>query len=236
MINEYKTELYKDNTKFLLILLILDFALIGFFIYIGRVYNLKLLGLFMLVLLLVLPIIISKNVKKEFKRNATLNFSETTFCVRSFSPKTNMITNEEEYLWHDINAFRFYFSQKLTTSLTIYLNTGKKRTFIFLDKKTYEESIAEESVVSNFLNYVGKFNQDLPADEKIKLTGGFIVSKMAGFLIYIQIFLIVFAFLLHLIKHKFNNSYYLILAIGFLIPQIVNRIQNTAIYNKLNKL
>ena len=235
MTKEYETQLYKDNTKFLLIFIVLDLTLIGLFVYLGRLYDSNLLGIFLPFFLLILPIILSKKIKNDFKRNATLNFSETTFCVRLFSPKTKTTTSEE-YLWNDINAFRFYFSPKLTTSLTIYLKNRKKRTFIFLDKKNYEESVEKESVLSNFLNYVKKVNQDLPEEKKIRLTGGFMVSKMAGFLIYIEISLIIVAFLLHLIHHKFGNSYYLILAIGFLIPQIVNRIQNKAIYNKINRL
>ena len=165
MTKEYETQLYKDNTKFLLIFIVLDLTLIGLFVYLGRLYDSNLLGIFLPFFLLILPIILSKKIKNDFKRNATLNFSETTFCVRLFSPKTKTTTSEE-YLWNDINAFRFYFSPKLTTSLTIYLKNRKKRTFIFLDKKNYEESVEKESVLSNFLNYVKKINQDLPEEKK----------------------------------------------------------------------
>ena len=132
-----------------------------------------------------------------------------------------------------MDAYRFYFDTKGNTCLTIYLKDKRRQAFIFKDKKTFEQAVKEESVFSNFFFWVKKVNQ---AGQEILPRKSLLATGTGKIIIYLEITLIVMAFLLHLISHNFSKSYYLLLSIGLIVPQIVNRVQNKSVYEKLIKL
>jgi hypothetical protein len=132
-----------------------------------------------------------------------------------------------------MEAYRFYFDTKGNTCLTLYLKDKQRKAFIFKDKKTFEQAVKEDSVFSNFFSWVKQVNQ---TGQKIFPRPSLLATNTGKIIIYFEIALIIVAFLLHLISHNFSNSYYLLLGIGLIVPQIANRVQNKSVYEKLIKL
>ncbi|MBC7422946.1 MAG: hypothetical protein H7334_05760 [Ferruginibacter sp.] len=236
MKKEYKVQFYKNPNTLLVCMIIGSLLLVAILIYIGKKYESDLIGIWLPILVLALPIIISKRFKRNFTKDSILKYSDLNFKILFYTLKYDVLIEEKNFPWEEIEAYRFYFSPKLTTSLTLYLKNKKSPTFIFLDNKTYEQSIQEESVFSSFYDAMKEYNRGVPTENKIQPRGGFIVTKTAGLIIWIEVAVIILAFILHLIYHSLNHSYYLILAIGFLLPQIVSRAQNRKMYEKISGL
>ncbi len=234
MEKRYKTELYNDFSLFLFFMIIIILALIGGLIYLGKQYGSKLLSLWLPFLLLIMPFLLGKRIKSYFlKKNVLLSFDDSTFSIIQYLLDTDTVLKEDSFLWEEIEGYKFYFDTKKNTSLTLYMNKGA-RTFIFKDNKNFEEAVKGNSVFSNFYAAVKKYNNQ--NERQIIPKPNLLASNTGKFIILFQIILIVFAITLHLIRHNFLNSYYLLLAVGFLIPQIINRIQNKAMYEKVSKL
>lgn len=236
MKKEYRVQFYKNPNALLFCMIIGSLLLVAILIYLGKMYKSDLIGVWLPILVLALPIIISKRFKRKFTKDSILKYSDLNFNISFYTLASDVLLEEKSFPWEEIEAYRFYFSPKLTTSLTLYLKNKKSPTFIFLDNKTYEQSTQVESVFSSFYDALKEYNKGVRLENKIQPRGGFIVTKTAGLIIWIEVALIILAFTLHLIYHNLDHSYYLILAIGFLLPQIVNRLQNKKMYEKIRGL
>lgn len=234
MKRKYETILYYDPTKFLIVAIFLLLLAIAIFIYLGRLYNPLLLGLWPPLIILVLPFCFSGVAKRRYMaKKAVLDLDNESFSITLFSVKADTILSHDIFLWRDMEAYRFYFDTKDNTCLTLYLKDKRRRTFIFNDKKSFEEAAKGNSVFSNFYFFIRQLSQ---AGLKIPPRPGLLASNTGKIIISFEIGLLLFAIVLHLIYHSISKSYYLIFGIIFLIPQIVNRAQNVAAYEKLKKL
>lgn len=233
---KYNTESYKDPTTIIIFIMILNFSLCALLIYYGRLYSSDIIGIFLPMLIICLPIFFGKKFKKKFTRNAILEFDENNFTVTQFELESNLIIEEFLIPWKDIIAYRFYFDTKNTTSLTLYLRSDIKKKFIFLDHKTFEQALNQESVFSNFFNSVKRYNEETFNDKKIKTRQSFLTTPTAKFIMISEVILIIVAFTIHFYKNSFSNSYYLLLGLVLLIPQIINRVQNKNMYDKIRQL
>src|SRR5579862_1336642 len=146
MAAEYRTKYYKDKSMLIVIAIASWIALFGLIIYLGRSLESPTLGILGTILLLFLPVLFAKKFKKSTEYDALLGFSESQFYMNSYRLDSDEIVGREEFQLEDMRAFRFYFSRKLTTSLSMYFKSNKNRTIIFNEGLTYEESTKQESV------------------------------------------------------------------------------------------
>lgn len=236
MKKQFQTEYYKNFNRYVLFLIVFSLLSICLLIYFGNKHNSDILGVWLPILFLIFPIVIGGRIKNTHKEKVLLFFTDLSFSCEFYSIKSNQITAKRVFLLADIEAYRFYFSPKLTTSLTLYFKNNKKETFIFFDNKTYEESIKGDSVFSNFFACVNHFNEFNCSEYPIRPVGGFMVTKAAGLMMAAETVIIIVALIIHIITHTFLKSYYLIIAVGLLLPQLINRMQNKKMYEQISKL
>ena len=93
-------------------------------------------------------------------------------------------------------------------------------------KRKYETKL-------NFFFYAKELYQN---GKKIKIRTSLLATKTGQMIICGEIVLIIVAFILHLVKNNFSNSFYLIFAVILLIPQVFNSIQNKSVYEKMTGL
>jgi hypothetical protein len=234
MKRKYETKLYRDPTKLIIVLILSILMAIAILIYLGRLYDSTMLGFWLPMLIVISLFCFSSVVKKKFlEEKAILDFDDKTFSVTLYPLDTATILSQESFLWPEIEAYRVYFDTKTNTCLTLYLNGKGRRTFIFKDNKTFEEAIIQNSVFSNFYFCVKYLNQN---GLNIKVRPSLLATKTGQMIISGEIGLIIFAVILHLITHSFSKSFYLIFAIVLIIPQVINRSQNKAVYQKMLEL
>jgi hypothetical protein len=208
--------------------------MIAVFVYLGRLYNLPLLGFLLSIAIFVVPIFFAGAIKRKFlEKTAILDFDYSAFSVTLLPLNSDTIISYDVFPWQDMEAYRFYFDTKNNTCLTLYLKDKRKKTFIFNDKKTFEEAVKENSVFRNFHFFVKQLNQ---SGIKILPRPSLLATSTGKIIISFEIGLIIIAFIVHLINHTISNSYYLILGIALVIPQTLNRVQNKSVYEKLIKL
>lgn len=234
---EYRTKIYKNPVLLMILYIIVAVFIIGITIYYSRIYHWSsIIGISVGYLVGFSPIIFNKKIKSYFINNVLIKFENTQLIIiqydRQFLDKEQ---KREVYLWSDIKAYKFYFSQKLAIVISLYLKDGKRKKFIFLDSKSFEDSINTDSFFGNFYYSVAEFNQN-SIKNKIVPAKTFFSTEIGRNVITIEVCMIVFAFALHILTHNFSNSYYLILAIGFIIPQIFNRVQNKAMFKKMAEM
>jgi len=234
MKRKYDTSLYRDPTKLIIVFSLFTIVAITVIIFLAKQYEFQQLGFVLAIIVFASPIIIGRMIKRKFlEKKVVLDFDDTTFLVTIFTLDGNTMLSQESYLWSEIEAYRFYFDTKTNTCLTLYLTGKRRKTFIFRDNKTFEDAKKENSVFSNFYFFV---NQHSRTGHKIKVRPSLLATKTGQIIISSEIAIIIFAFILHLITHNFSKSYYLIFAIVLLIPQIINRSQNKAVYKKMLEL
>jgi hypothetical protein len=233
MKKEYNTGYYDNPSSLIFRVILFSVIIIGMLIYIGRINGSKSFAVFISILIPVAFLVILISVKGKLIKRAVLNFDSSTFTIKIYKLKSDELISMESFLWRDIDSYRFYFDTKKNTCLTLYLKDKRRKTFIFQDSKAFDEAVNQESVFSNFYSYVTEFNK---GENKIMLKPGFLTTSVGKLIIVFEVALLSFALLLHLIKNNFSSSYYLLLGIGFIIPQIINRMQNKAIYDKISKL
>jgi len=233
MTKEYETRIYNNPNKIAILFIIFSLGLIFLFVYIGRHFNYKLFGFWMSILVLITPFFLIKKVRKISTNKVILSFDEDSFSISEYSLESDELIKKQTFIWSNVSGYKFYFSYKLTTSLILFLKDKTKKSFNFLDNKSYDESVKSDSVFSIFYSFVKRHNY---GDQKIIPYKSFFATTAAKFIIIFEALLIVIAFILHIIFHSFSNSLYLLLAVGFLIPQLINRSQNLSMYKKIKNL
>lgn len=204
-------------------------------IYIIKESQSKTLSLFLSFLIPILFIGVLIILKKKRMQNVTLTFDNLSFSITLYESHTNSILNTSSFLWSDIDAYRFYFDSKNNTCLTLYLKDKSKKVFIFNDKKDFKSAAKSESVFSIFYSYLNSYNLN-QEENKIHFKPSLLATKTGLYIILFEVVLIITALIIHFIKGNFSNSYYLLIASGILIPQIISRNQNRALCNEITKI
>lgn len=227
-IMEYRTEYYKDPTLKALGLIFLYLVLISFFVYIARSIDSKIVILAFIFFLIATFIGMLVILKKKQIRTAYLIFDEEELTIKIYEIGTDNMLWQDKFLLNDITSYKLYFDSKKNTCLTIYSKNNKKSSFIFKDNKTYQQAKSEESVFLLFYKFVKNASSN-----NIVFRPSFLATKAGLYIICFEIFLLIMAFGIHLYKNSFSHAYYLILGVGLLIPQIVNRKQNKDMYDQI---
>jgi hypothetical protein len=102
-----------------------------------------------------------------------------------------------------------------------------------MENLTFDEAIKRDSVFSIFSSFVKHQNQ---IGQNILPVPSLLATKTGKVIIYCEVLLISFAFALHLIYHNLSHSFYLLFGIVLVIPQIINRRQNVAAYERVKNL
>jgi len=235
MTKTHNTRLCKDPTMLILCGLALIFSVIMLSVYLARVYDLKLFGfLFSLAFILLLFILSSKLKKKFLIKDVLLEFDDRKLTIEIYYPNANEPFSKQSFLWKDIKSYKFYFDTKNNTCLTLHLKTNpKRRVFFFMENLTFDEAINQDSVFSIFLSFVKNQNQ---MGQNIIPVPSFLATNTGKIIIWLEVLFILFAFGLHVMYHNFSNSFYLLLGIVLLIPQIINRKQNVAAFERIRNL
>jgi hypothetical protein len=173
-----------------------------------------------------------KKIKNLFTKRAFLEFTNESFTVTLRNLKNERGIVKSVFFWEEIKSYKFYFTPSKLTYLDIYPKKGGFREFGFIDDKTEDQSIEEDSVFSIFRSYVKKYNSDKDEILKIVFVPGFLATKTGGVLL---IFL-GFAFLVIAISYMiFNARFNPVFLIGLFafLPLIAKRKNDKNFYTRM---
>jgi len=236
---ENKKTLYTSKTynalKAFLLFLPVYASLIGLIIFISIQLHKPLIAVFGWVIISSVPFLFQKSFKNYFTRRVELEFDNQEFLVKEYNLDTDVLINELNFFWADIQSFKCSFSSSNTIYLVIYLKGGSSKSFSFKDEKDQEEALNEKSVFSIFYYYVRQYNSDKKQEEEITLKPGFLTTKPGAFVLYSLVILAVIGIVIHFVlaPKTFMLSF---MSFFIIMGLLVKRKTDKDLYNKINKL
>jgi hypothetical protein len=194
------------------------------------------LGLFPIVLSLTFPFIFQKKIRSLFTRIYEIEFNNHQFTITKKKNESAITGKPVTYLWNDLARYKINFTLSGFTVFDFYFQNKKHKKFVFIDKKSEEESIAQRSVFNVFRHYIKAANGTAEKIyNPIELVPGFLATKRGLTTIRVIGILMLITISIHVLKH--NNHFFLLL-IGILcfIPLFAARTDQQRIYNKIKNL
>jgi Flp pilus assembly protein TadB len=235
MKKKYTCQLY-NATKAFFLWFPLFIVVTAFIIFLGRLLNIQpILGVFIVIIMWVLPFAFQKKIKSNFTKNALLEFDNYNFSITTSNLNNDKKVSTLTYNWNEIKAYKFYFTPSKLTYLDIYLKDGKQKEFGFKDNKTEEESINGESIFSIFFSFIQAYNLNKEDSEKINFAPGLFVKPVGVILLFILVALIITDIILHILKYD-NNIGFIIFSTTIFLGLLGRRIQQKKFYERMSRL
>jgi hypothetical protein len=179
-------------------LLIIIFFLFGTMLsfYIGMKLHLIIAGTSIIALTMFIPFIFEKRFQKPFVNLAVFNFFDDFFSIDFLDKNDNNIIQRKDVIqYSEIRSFRVFDSSKDTSALlSIYLRSGKKLTYDFVEQKLIKGKTEINEVIFAFINNYNCRN----SGDKIELVPNFFASKTGRICIILLSFLIVISIIIQI--------------------------------------
>ncbi len=205
-------------------------------IFLGRFLNLPpVLGVFLIILIWVLPFFFEKKIKAKFTKNVLLEFNNDHFSLSILKLGNEESTKNLSFKWDEIKSYKFYFTPSKLTYLDLFFKNGTFKEFGFKDDKTEEESIKTESVFSIFYAFVNAYNLGKEEEFKIHFIPGLFARKTGSIILWILGLLTVTDIILHILKYNTNYGF-IIFGATFFLSILAKRSQQKSFYERMIKL
>ncbi|RWZ84324.1 MAG: hypothetical protein EO766_17345 [Hydrotalea sp. AMD] len=159
--------------------------------------NLIVIGQTLIVITMFIPFIFQKRFQKHFVNPAILNFFDDYFSIDILDRNDNDITQRKDVIqYNEIKSFRVFDSSKDTSALlSIYLRSGDKLTYNFVEQEIIKGKTEINEVIFTVINNYNSRN----SGDKIKLVPNFFASKTGRICIILLSFLIVISVIIQII-------------------------------------
>lgn len=187
----YETQTYYPLKGFIFVLF---YYIIGtaFIIIVARPGHNVTLGAIGWIALMISPILFKKNIQIYLVNRAVISVDNLHFHLTEYGSNDDELKNDLVINWKDIKSYNFSISPDKITTLTINLNTGKRKSFSFKDDKDQDIALKDRSVFSVFYFFAYQYGKENQSGHKIYFKPGFLTTK-AGHILICSLFALTIA-------------------------------------------
>ncbi len=235
MNKEFATQKY-NATTLLFVFLLTMMLIILLLIVVGKVIGSVQFAIAGYVCLCTLPFLFEKRIKALFTQKAAVRFNNSGMSVVCYTRDDERVSNEVQIGWDEIQSYRFYFTPKKNTVLSLWQRDGSRKRWNFKENKTTDESIGGDSIFNAFRAGVNQFNSGKEEDERIELIPGFWNSKAGTAILYAELAALAIGFVIHLTTHPQSSVFTLLTGLSVVAGLFIRRKQEKELFERISGL
>ena len=216
------------------VLLPVYLLLIGVSIGIGVAFHKPIIGGIGWVAVSSIPFLFQEKILAIFTRQICLVFNDKLINAEIYTLKNRRLVQNFNYLWSDINSYKFSLATANSAYLVINFINGSSKTFSFKENISREDILNKRSIVTIFTFWVRKYNSS-GAASKIVLKSNFLTTKSGSRILWILGLSSIFAIIANIMLRPGTFPFALI-SLFLVLGLVVKRKQDTTDFQDIENI